>query len=155
MDVLAKFQALHADLASVRHSSPPPPFDDESWLPFGNSSQKGGVFVHADRGSFCVFVDRGRFRLYLGDSWCIHFFFFFAHDIFVLLVVYVRGRHLCFVFSFFYCFLFHIWYSWLLIYIYKVIHDIFFCCCVKSRIYLFSTHVLMCLLSVSRIYRFI
>ena len=37
---------------------------------------------------------------------------------------------------------------------YEVIHDMsFIFCCVKSRIYLFSTHVLMCLLSVSRIYR--
>ena len=30
VDVLAKLQALRADLASVRHSTPPPPFDDES-----------------------------------------------------------------------------------------------------------------------------
>ena len=30
---------------------------------------------------------------------------FLAHDVFVLLVVYVRGRHLCFVFSFFLLFL--------------------------------------------------
>ena len=27
--------------------------------------------------------------------------FFLAHDVFVLLVVYVRGRHLCFVFIIF------------------------------------------------------
>ena len=30
VDVLAELQALQADLASARHSSPPPPFDDES-----------------------------------------------------------------------------------------------------------------------------
>ena len=30
VDVLAELQALHVDLASVRHSSLPPPFDDES-----------------------------------------------------------------------------------------------------------------------------
>ena len=30
VDVLVELQALHVDLASVRHSSPPPPFDDES-----------------------------------------------------------------------------------------------------------------------------
>ena len=30
VDLLAKLQALHADLASFRRSSPPPPFDDES-----------------------------------------------------------------------------------------------------------------------------
>ena len=29
VDVLAKLQALRADLASVRHSTTPPPFDDE------------------------------------------------------------------------------------------------------------------------------
>ena len=30
VDVLVELQALHVDLASVRHSSLPPPFDDES-----------------------------------------------------------------------------------------------------------------------------
>ena len=30
VDVLTEFQALRADLASVRRSTPPPPFDDES-----------------------------------------------------------------------------------------------------------------------------
>ena len=30
VDVLAELQALHGDLESVQHSSPPPPFDDES-----------------------------------------------------------------------------------------------------------------------------
>ena len=30
VDVLAKLQALRVDLVSVRHSTPPPPFDDES-----------------------------------------------------------------------------------------------------------------------------
>ena len=30
VDVLAELQALRVDLASVRHSSLPPPFDDES-----------------------------------------------------------------------------------------------------------------------------
>ena len=29
VDVLMELQALHADLASARRSSPPPPFDDE------------------------------------------------------------------------------------------------------------------------------
>ena len=36
LDVLIEFQALWVDLASARDSTPqPPPFDDESWLPFG------------------------------------------------------------------------------------------------------------------------
>ena len=49
----------------------------------------------------------------------------------------------------------------LLIYLYKVIHDIclYFLCFVKSRSYfillVFSTHVFMCLLSVIRIYMLI
>ena len=86
-------------------------FDDEPWLPFGNSSQKGGVhIVHGDRGSFCFVVN----RLYLGASWCIYFIL--AHDVLffwwcisVLWVIYdVRGRH--YVLCFFSCFLFHMWY---------------------------------------------
>ena len=32
VDVLTELQALHADLASVWHSTPPPPFDDKSLL---------------------------------------------------------------------------------------------------------------------------
>ena len=32
MDVLTELQALHADLASVWHYTPPPPFDDKSLL---------------------------------------------------------------------------------------------------------------------------
>ena len=47
-----ELQTLRADLAGVRRSFPPPPFKDESRLPFGNSSQKGEVhigFMHADR----------------------------------------------------------------------------------------------------------
>ena len=54
MDVLTELQALHVDLESSRHS-PPPSFDDESWFPFGNSSQKGGIHTYGDRGSFDVF----------------------------------------------------------------------------------------------------
>ena len=55
VDVLMELQALCADLANARWSTPPPPFDDDSWLPFGNSSQKGGVHIDGDRGSFGVF----------------------------------------------------------------------------------------------------
>ena len=104
MDVLTEFQALHANLVSFRRSSPPPPFNDEPWLPFSNSSRKGGVHIDGDKGSFV--------RLHLGVSWCI---FFLSHDVFVLVlmylflwVVYVRGRH--FALYFFNCFLFHMCY---------------------------------------------
>ena len=45
---------LRAKLASFRQSSRPPPFDDGSSLPFGNSSQKGRVHIDGDRGSFGV-----------------------------------------------------------------------------------------------------
>ena len=32
---------------------------------------KKGEYLYMLMGRFCVFVDRGSFRLYLGDSWCI------------------------------------------------------------------------------------
>ena len=54
-NVLTELQALCADLASIRQTPPPPPFDEESWLPFGNSSQKWGVQMDGDRGRFWVF----------------------------------------------------------------------------------------------------
>ena len=60
VDALTELQALRADLASARQSSPPPPFDDEPRLPFGNSSQKGKVQIDGEGGSFV--------RLYLGVS---------------------------------------------------------------------------------------
>ena len=53
VDALTKLLALRADLASVWQSSPSPPFDDESWLLFGNSSQKGRVHMDGDKGRFC------------------------------------------------------------------------------------------------------
>ena len=69
MDVLAELQDLCVDLASVRHSTLPSPFDDEPSLPFGNSSQKKGEYLcMLIGGDFMFFVERGRFRLYLGDS---------------------------------------------------------------------------------------
>ena len=46
---------MRSDLVSVRRSSLPPPFDDESSLPFGNLSQKGGVHMDGDKGRFCFF----------------------------------------------------------------------------------------------------
>ena len=46
-------------------------------------------------------------------------YFVFGFDVFLFIwVVYDRGRHYVM------CFLIHIWYIWLLIYIYKAIHDI-------------------------------
>ena len=60
LDVLNELHILLADLANARGSTPQAPPFDESWLPFGNSSQKGGVHTHGDRGRFC--------RLYLGAS---------------------------------------------------------------------------------------
>ena len=53
--MLTELQALRADLAGARVSTPlAPPFDDDFGLPFGNSSQKGGVDIHGDRGSFVL-----------------------------------------------------------------------------------------------------
>ena len=84
VDKLAELQALRAELASFKWSHPPHPFDDESWLPFGNSSQKGGVHMDGDRGRFfCFFFCELRsFRLYLGASHCTYFL---AHDVFILM----------------------------------------------------------------------
>ena len=50
VDVLMELQALRANLVSIRRSFPPPPFDDDPSLPFGNSSQKGGVHIDVNRG---------------------------------------------------------------------------------------------------------
>ena len=36
--------------------------------PLAIRDKNEGVFIHVDGGRFCVFVDRGSFRLYLGDS---------------------------------------------------------------------------------------
>ena len=47
VDVLDEICALHIELAQFRRSSPPPPFDDEFWLPFGILLQKGGVHIWA------------------------------------------------------------------------------------------------------------
>ena len=47
VDMLDELQSLRADLESLHQSPPPPPsppFDDER-LPFGNSSQKGEVYM--------------------------------------------------------------------------------------------------------------
>ena len=45
-DVFNELHALREDLADARGStSPAPPFD-ESWLPFGSTSKKGGVHTH-------------------------------------------------------------------------------------------------------------
>ena len=110
VDVLTELQALRVDLASVRRSTPPPPFDDEPWFPFVNSSQKRGVHIDGDRGRFWCFWS---FRLYLGALWCIYFWLMMYLSwciYFFLWVVYVRGRHFVFCFYFFYCFLFHVCY---------------------------------------------
>ena len=45
VDVLDEIRGLHAELAQFRRSSPPPPFDDGFWLPFGIPSQKGGIHI--------------------------------------------------------------------------------------------------------------
>ena len=45
VDMLDELRSLRADLDSFHWSPLPPPFDDESLLPFGNSSQKGGVHM--------------------------------------------------------------------------------------------------------------
>ena len=106
------------------------------------------------------FLELWSFRLYLGASCCIYFL---AHYVFILMYlflwdVYVRGRHYVFISIIISCFTCA---TLAIDLYYEVIHDIciLFFYFVKSRIYfvllVFSTHTFMCLLSVSRIYRFI
>ena len=87
VDVIMELQVLRAKLASFRQSSRPPPFDDGSSLPFGNSSQKGRVHMTRDRGRF-FFLEFWSFRLYLGASLCTYFL---AHDVFVLISLFFRS----------------------------------------------------------------
>ena len=107
VDVLTKLQALRADLASIRRSPSPPLFDDESGLPFGNSSQKKGVHMDGefvDRGRFYVLKLLWSFRLNLGVSSCSFFFFWLMIYFVLFFVVYDRGRY----YDVYICFLFHI-----------------------------------------------
>ena len=119
MDVLDKIRALRAELTQFRQSSPPPPFDDGFWLPFGILSQKGGM--HLGFETFVeVFVFRGRFflslelveiRLYLGASLCIYLFWLLMYSCWA---IHFWGRYIyCFIYFFFHC---------LLTYILDVIH---------------------------------
>ena len=49
LDVLNEVVALRANLVHARSSLLQAPPSDESRLPFGNSSQKGGVHTYGDR----------------------------------------------------------------------------------------------------------
>jgi len=81
-------------------------------LPFGNSSQKGGVHIHGDRGRFC--------RLYLGVSCYVLYFVYFGFDVSLFVwVVYVRGRHYVFCLVFLLFLVSHM-VHWLLIYIMRL-----------------------------------
>ena len=65
-DVFVQLQALRVDLVSVRHSTLPPPFDDD--CPLAICHKKGEYLCMLIRGDFVFFVDREIFRLNLGDS---------------------------------------------------------------------------------------
>ena len=71
--MLTELQVFRVELVSFRRSPPPSPFDDESSLPFGNSSQKGGVHMDGDRGRFFFFFF-GSFGALDGASHCTYFF---------------------------------------------------------------------------------
>ena len=45
VDMLDELHTLRVNLAHLRHSPSPPPFDDGFWLPFDIPSQKGGVHL--------------------------------------------------------------------------------------------------------------
>ena len=78
LDVLNEVAALRVELAIARGSTPSAPPSDESWLPFGNMSQKGGV--HRDRGRDFFLA-----RLYLGDTHDMYFGYF-GFDVFIFLM---------------------------------------------------------------------
>ena len=118
--------------------------------PLAIHHKKRGVFMH---------VNRGRFRLYLGDSWCIHFFFFFGSWCIFFYWLYMLGGDICALRLVFLLFLvshmvqliiaLYLWgYSW---------YIFLFLCEIKNLFILlvFFIHAFMCLLSVSGIYRFI
>ena len=80
---------------------------------------KKGEYIGMEIGGVLEFID------------CIQelfdVFHFLAYDVFFLVMMYFffmgcicQGETLCFVFCFFLCFLFHIWYAWLLIYIMRL-----------------------------------
>ena len=84
VDLLDEIRALQADLEHFKQSPLPPPFDDGFYLPFGISSQKGGVHLDICRGFLQlggVFVCWS-YKLYLGASLCI--LPFLALDVFLL-----------------------------------------------------------------------
>ena len=87
VDVLTELQALHAILASLRRSPPPPPFNDR-WLSSGNSTQKEGkreyIWIRdfVDKGRFLLFRSFGAFRLYLSASSCIYIFWLMLYFFF-------------------------------------------------------------------------
>ena len=73
--MLNEVAALWADLVVAKGSTPP---SVESWLPFGNTSQKGGV--DRDRGRYCILA-----RLYLRDTHDMYFGYF-GFDVFIFLM---------------------------------------------------------------------
>ena len=87
LDLIYEVATLWADLAASRDASPPP---DQSWLPFGNTSQKGGV--HRDRGSVIDEIwDRGSSFFYeIGGVvfGCFFFFLFFSTNFDTLWFIY-------------------------------------------------------------------
>ena len=67
MDVLTELQALCADLASVRRSTPPPPFDDNLDCPLAIRHKKG-EYILMKIGEDFEFLELWSFRLYLDAS---------------------------------------------------------------------------------------
>ena len=113
---------LHANLEHATGSTPQAPPSDESWLPFGNSSQKGGD---------C--------RLYLGVFYMYSIYFGF--DVFLFIwVEYVTGETLCLcVFMFLVSHMVH----WLLNYIMRLfmVFVFYFMFCEIKKFNLFYLYV--------------
>ena len=123
LDVLNEVAALQAALADARGSPSPAPHSDESWLPFSNTSQKGGV--HMEIGG--DFID------------CIYEFLDMFFDVFILYGLYILGGDIMFMCLVFFLFLVSHMVHWLLIYIMRLfmVYVFYFMFCEIKKFTLF------------------
>ena len=96
VDMLDELRAFWANLAHLRCSPSPPPFDDGFWLPFGIPSQKGGVHFDTCRWRYIVIL------CFLFHCSLIYIYELFMIYVFVLCFVKSRN-YFCFTCIFYTC----------------------------------------------------